>query len=56
MTANHAEGLNMFKAKMKDSAPCNPKVTLSDVKIAWFPANATSVLQPMEMGVIYTFK
>jgi hypothetical protein len=26
------------------------------VKIAWFPANATSVLQPMDMGVIYTFK
>jgi hypothetical protein len=25
------------------------------VKIAWFPANATSVLQPMDMGVIYTF-
>jgi hypothetical protein len=26
------------------------------VKVAWFPANATSVLQPMHMGVIYTFK
>jgi hypothetical protein len=26
------------------------------VKIAWFPANATSVLQPMDMGVVYTFK
>jgi hypothetical protein len=26
------------------------------VKIAWFPANATSALQPMDMGVIYTFK
>jgi hypothetical protein len=26
------------------------------VKIAWFPANASSVLQPMDMGVIYTFK
>jgi hypothetical protein len=31
-------------------------LTLSNVKIAWFPANATSVLQPMDMNVIYTFK
>jgi ABC-type phosphate transport system auxiliary subunit len=56
----------MFNAKMKeknrnvilflDNATCHPKVTLSNVKIAWFPANATSVLQPMVMGDIYTFK
>jgi hypothetical protein len=26
------------------------------VEIAWFPANAASVLQPMDMGVTYTFK
>jgi hypothetical protein len=26
------------------------------VKLAWSPANATSALQPMDMGVIYTFK
>jgi hypothetical protein len=26
------------------------------VKIAWFPANATSVLQPMDIGVVYIFK
>jgi hypothetical protein len=39
-----------------DNATCNPKVTLSNVIIAWFPANATSLLQPMDMGVIYTFK
>jgi hypothetical protein len=60
------ELLNMFNAKMKKenrnpilslgSAMCHPKVTLSNVKIVWFPANATSVLQPMDMGVIYTFK
>jgi hypothetical protein len=56
----------MFNAKMKkenrnailflDNATCHPKVTLSNMKIAWFPVNATSVLQPMDMGVIYTFK
>jgi hypothetical protein len=59
------EWLNMFNAKMKkanrnailfiDNSICHPKVTLSNVKIAWFPANATSV-QPMDMGVIYTFR
>jgi hypothetical protein len=58
--------LNMFNAEMKKenrnvilflaSATCHPKITLSNVKIAWLPANATSVLQPMEMGVTYTFK
>jgi hypothetical protein len=56
----------MFNAKMKkenrndipflDNATCHPKVTLSNVKIAWFPVNATSILQPMDMDVIYTFK
>jgi hypothetical protein len=39
-----------------DNATCHRKVTLSHVKITWFPANATSVLQHMDMGVIYTFK
>jgi hypothetical protein len=56
----------MFNAKMKkenrnvilflDNTTCHPKVTLSNVKIAWFPATATSVLQPMNMGVIYILK
>jgi hypothetical protein len=39
-----------------DNATCHTMVTLSNVKIPWFPANAVSVLQPMDMGVIYTFK
>jgi hypothetical protein len=56
----------MFNAKMKkenrnvilflNNATCHQKVTLSNVKIAWFPANAISVLEPMDMGVLYTFK
>jgi hypothetical protein len=64
--ATMEEWLNMFDAKMKkenrngvlflDNATRHPKVTLSDVKIAWFPANATSVLQPVDMRVIYTLK
>jgi hypothetical protein len=39
-----------------DNASCHPKVTLSKMKIAWFPANATSVSHPTDMGVTYTFK
>jgi hypothetical protein len=39
-----------------DNPTCRPKATLSNVKIAWLPTNATSVLQPMDMGVIYIFK
>jgi hypothetical protein len=60
------EWLDMFNAKMKkenrndilflDNAICHPKVTLSNGKIARFPANATSAIQPMDIGVIYTFK
>jgi hypothetical protein len=63
--ATMEEWLNLFNANMKkenrnsilvDNAACQLKVTLSNVKIAWFPPNATSVLQPTGMGVIYTFK
>jgi hypothetical protein len=39
-----------------DTATRHPRVTRSNLKIAWFLANATSVLQPMDMGVIYTSK
>jgi hypothetical protein len=56
----------MFNAKKKkengnailflDNATCHPKVTFSNVKIAWFPANATSVLRQIDMGVLYIFK
>jgi hypothetical protein len=51
------EWLNTINAKFEKenrnaiiflgNATCHPKVTLSNVKIAWFPANATSVLQPI---------
>jgi hypothetical protein len=39
-----------------DNATCHPQATLSNVKIACFSSNATSVLQPIDIGVIYTFK
>jgi hypothetical protein len=64
--ATMEEWLNIVNAKMKkenrnvilflDNATCHPAVTLSNVNIAWFPENKTSVLQPMDMGVLYTFK
>jgi hypothetical protein len=64
--ATMEEWLNMFNAKLKkenrnailllDTATCHSKVTLSNVKIAWFPANATHVLQLIDICVIYTFK
>jgi hypothetical protein len=64
--ATMEEWLNTFNAKMKKenrnfilllgSGTCHPKVTLSNVKIVWFTPNATSVLQSMHVGVIYTFK
>jgi hypothetical protein len=58
--------LNKFNTKKKkenrnailflDNTTCRPKVTPSNVKTASFPAYATSVLQPMDMGVIHIFK
>jgi hypothetical protein len=58
--ATMEEWLNMFNGEWKchpflDNATCHPKVTLSNVKIAWFPTNGANV-QPMDVGVIYTFK
>jgi hypothetical protein len=51
--ATMEEWLNMFNAKMKkenrnvihflDNATCHTKVTFSNVKIAWFPANAKCI-------------
>jgi hypothetical protein len=61
--ATMEEWLNMFNTKMKkenrndipflDNSTFHPKITLSNVKIAWFPTNATSVLQPMDMAVMH---
>ena len=39
-----------------DNATCHPKIDLSNVKLAYFPPNTTSVTQPMDQGVIYTLK
>jgi len=39
-----------------DNATCHPYIELSNVKIHMLPPNTTSVSQPMDQGVIYTFK
>lgn len=39
--------LNEFNAKMRKE---------NRIKFAWFPSNAMDVLQPMDIGIIYTFK
>jgi hypothetical protein len=44
--------IEMASILFLDNATSHPKVTLSNVKTAWFPAKATSVLQPKDMGVI----
>jgi hypothetical protein len=37
-------------------ARCHPHLELSNVRLAWFPPNTTSVTQPMDQGVINCVK
>lgn len=39
-----------------DNATSHPHLNLSNIKLIFFPPNTTSVLQPMDQGVIYTTK
>ena len=39
-----------------DNATCHPRIDLSNVKLAYFPPNTTSVTQPIDQGIIYTLK
>lgn len=40
-----------------DNAPCHPiDVSLSHVKLVFFPPNTTSVVQPLDQGIIRSFK
>jgi hypothetical protein len=39
-----------------DKATCHPHIELSNVRLAWFPPNTTSVSQPMDQGIIRNVK
>ncbi len=39
-----------------DNAACHPHIKLSNVKLIFLPPNTTSHSQPMDQGVIFTFK
>ena len=40
-----------------DNAPCHPPdIQLTNVKLQFFPPNTTSIVQPLDQGVIHSFK
>jgi hypothetical protein len=65
-TALMEEWLKGFNERMKqqkrsilfflDNATCHPHLGLSNVQLAWFPPNTTSVTQPMDQGMINCVK
>ena len=38
------------------NATCHPHLSISHVKLTWFPANTTSIIEPMDQGVIHYSK
>jgi len=56
--------LNLFMKKQNrhtllfvDNAPCHPTdIELSNIKLQFFPAITTSTIQPLDRGVIHSFK
>jgi hypothetical protein len=48
---------NKKKLCLVDNCPAHLRIeNLSNIKLVFFPPNATSVLQPMDTGVIKSFK
>ncbi|BFZ00203.1 hypothetical protein BsWGS_03243 [Bradybaena similaris] len=39
-----------------DNATCHPKIELQNVKLQFLPPNTTALVQPLDQGVIQTFK
>lgn len=39
-----------------DNCPAHPKVTLSNIKLVFLPPNCTSVIQPLDQGIIKCLK
>jgi len=60
------EWLTAFNGRMKmqnrhvllflDNATCHPHIKLSNMRLAWFPPNTTSVSQPMDQGIVQNVK
>jgi hypothetical protein len=48
--------LNRHVLLFLDNATCHPHIALSNVRLAWFPPNTTSLSQPMDQGVIQNVK
>ena len=39
-----------------ENATCHPHIKLSNMRLAWFPPNTTSVSQPVDQGIIRNVK
>lgn len=51
----------MYRQKRKvlltlDNASCHPNIKLSNVELLYFPPNATSVIQPLDQGILRSVK
>jgi hypothetical protein len=47
---------NWYVLLFLDNATCHPHIKFSNVRLAWFPSNTTSVSQPMDQGIIRNVK
>jgi hypothetical protein len=48
---------NRYILLFVDNAPCHPTdIQLSNIKLQFFPANTTSTIQPLDQGVMHSFK
>lgn len=57
---NHLDNL-MVQRKKKiilflDNCPSHPMITLNNIQLCFFPKCATSILQPLDQGIIESFK
>ena len=43
-------------ALLLDNATCHPKTTLTNIQLQFLPPNTTSILQPLDNGIIKCFK